>query len=229
MLQQNSVRFATVVVGGSAKNHGNAAKPGKRRGPKVTGNEIVKPGNILIKQRWWIEKDKQWHGGFNVHRGGKGTLNALIKGKVLYYYDTNEKKKYISVVPLNEDPRDYMRAYFTPSQIYRKSHDRSIKRITLDSKLNVNRKNKELNQIRNTQLNYINKIEHIPMELIIQHESDQRFKDENFSILTKQSDKLNNIKPIFEEEQINYALNRNLEFEYDKEKAMEVNKAKEQQ
>eukprot|EP00483_Globobulimina_turgida_P009234 UN09253 len=118
-LHQHSCRFATVVVGGSAKNHGGGSLPRKRRGPKVTGNELVEKGNILVKQRWWLEKDKIWHGGFNVHRGQKGILNAMIKGRVLYYYDTNEKKKYVSVVPEDEDPRDYMRPFYTPRQIYR--------------------------------------------------------------------------------------------------------------
>ena len=41
----------------------------------------------------WIEPERKWHGGFNVNRGKKGQLNAGVPGRVLYYYDTKQKKK----------------------------------------------------------------------------------------------------------------------------------------
>lgn len=211
-LFEHSCRFATVVVGGSAKNHGGGSLPGKRRGPKVTGNELVESGNILVRQRWWLEQDKLWHGGFNVIRGEKGTLNALIKGRVLYYYDTNTKKKYVSVVPQDEDPRDYMRPFYTPIEIFKMSKERARRRVKLDSSVNVNKKNKEINELRNVQLNYVNQIEHIPLELIMNHELDQRFKDSSFKQLCDQTNKLSETKPVFEDEQLEYAVNNELEF-----------------
>lgn len=217
-LLKQSYRFATVVVGGSAKNHGGGSLPGKRRGPKVTGNELVEAGNILVRQRWWLEKDKLWHGGFNVIRGDKGTLNALIKGRVLYYYDTNTKKKYVSVIPQNEDPRDYMRPFYTPIEIFKMSKERTKRRIKLDSSVNVNKKNKEINELRNVQLNYINQIEHIPLELIMNHEIDQRFKDSSFKQLCDQTNKLSEIEPVFEHEQLQYAVNNQLQFNPDSKK-----------
>ena len=220
-LLEHSCRFATVVVGGSAKNHGGGSLPRKRRGPKVTGNELVEPGNILVRQRWWLEKDKLWYGGFNVIRGGKGTLNALIKGRVLYYYDTNEKRKYVSVVPEDEDPRDYMRPFYRPFEIFKMAKERAIRRVKLDSSVNVNKKNKEMNELRNVQLNYINQIEHIPMELIINHEMDQRFKDNSFKKLCHQTDKLSDTQPVFEKEQIQYALNNKLQFEPEQEELLQ--------
>ena len=216
-LTHHSCRFATVVVGGSAKNHRGGSLPRKRRGPKVTGNQLVDKGNILVKQRWWLEPDKLWYGGFNVHRGGKGILNAAIKGRVLYYYDTNTKKKYVSVVPEDEDPRDYMRPFYTPREIYSMARERCVRIVKLDASVNVHKKNKEINELRSTQLNYINQIEHIPLELIMNHELDPRFKDESFNTLCEKSDVLADIEPVFEQEQIRYALNKNLEFEKDRE------------
>eukprot|EP01083_Nonionella_stella_P300184 1023382_1 len=221
-LHVHSNRFATVVVGGSAKNHGSGALPRKRRGPKVTGNELVNAGAILVKQRWWLERDKLWYGGFNVYRGKKGILNALVKGRVLYYYDTNEKKKYVSVVPEEEDPRDYMRPYYTPREIYQMAKSRAVRRVRLDCSVNVNKKNKEMNELRNTQLNYINQIEHIPIELICNHETDHRFRKHSFSQLCEQTEKLNNVKPVFEKEQIKYAINNKLQFEMDEEQRAQI-------
>ena len=205
--------FATVVVGGSARNHGSGSLPRKRRGPKVTGNETVNPGAILVKQKWWLEPDKLWYGGFNVHRGNKGILNAAIRGSVLYYYDTNEKKKYVSVVPEGEDPRSYMRPFYDPATIYKMAKERARRMVKLDASLNVNKKNKQMNEVRNTQLGYLNQIEHIPMELILKHEMDARFKETSFEKLCKESEKLSDIKPEFEEEQIEFALRNKLKFD----------------
>lgn len=88
-----SKRFATVVVSGSSKNQGKAKCPGKRRGPKKTASQKVSWDDVLIKQRTWIEPERKWFGGFNVNRGRKGFLNAGVRGRVLYYYDTKQKKK----------------------------------------------------------------------------------------------------------------------------------------
>merc|ERR1719499_2610720 len=95
--------------------------------------------------------------------------------------------------------------------------ERSVRRVKLDSSVNVHKKNKEINELRSTQLNYINQIEHIPLELIMNHELDPRFKDESFNTLCEKSEALTDIEPVFEQEQIRYALNKNLEFEKDRE------------
>jgi large subunit ribosomal protein L27 len=66
----------------------------KRLGVKKYGGEVVKAGNILIRQR-----GTKIHPGKNVGRGGDDTLFALIDGKVVFepYYRT---KKKVSVYPV---------------------------------------------------------------------------------------------------------------------------------
>ena len=61
------------------------------------------------------------------------------------------------------------------------------------------------------------------MELILNHELDPRFKETSFNKLCDQTDKLNDIEPIYEQEQIEFAARNKLKFEYDAE-GMEQNK-----
>merc|ERR1712087_639846 len=144
---------------------------------------------------------------------GKGHLNAAIKGRVLYYYDTNEKKKYVSVVPEDEDPRDYMRPYYTPTELYATAKERAVRRVRMDANVNAHAKNKRMSELRHTQMQYVNQIEHIPMELIMQHELDPRFKDESLHKLVQETEKLEEVTPVFEEQQMHYALRNKLNFE----------------
>ncbi|MCK9226106.1 MAG: 50S ribosomal protein L27 [Candidatus Muirbacterium halophilum] len=67
---------------------------GRRLGVKKYGGEIVKAGNILIRQR-----GTKIHPGKNVGKGSDDTLFALIEGKVVFepYYRT---KKKVSVYPV---------------------------------------------------------------------------------------------------------------------------------
>ncbi len=65
----------------------------KRLGVKKYGGQVVKAGNILIRQR-----GTKVHPGNNVGRGSDDTLFALVEGVVTFErYGKNRKK--ISVYP----------------------------------------------------------------------------------------------------------------------------------
>lgn len=51
----------------------------KRLGVKIFGNQAVKIGNVIIKQR-----GTKWHPGKNVLRGSDDTLYAKIAGTVKF-------------------------------------------------------------------------------------------------------------------------------------------------
>ncbi len=64
----------------------------KRLGVKKYGGEIVRAGNIIIRQR-----GTQFHPGSNVGMGNDHTLFSLIDGQVKF--EGNDKKKRVSVYP----------------------------------------------------------------------------------------------------------------------------------
>ncbi len=66
----------------------------KRLGVKVFGGQIVKAGNIIIRQR-----GTKFHPGLNVGRGGDDTLFALIDGIVKFERKDRERLK-VSVYPI---------------------------------------------------------------------------------------------------------------------------------
>ena len=66
----------------------------KRLGVKKFGGEIVKAGNILVRQR-----GTKHNPGLNVGIGKDDTLYALIDGKVVFT-KKRENKSYVSVEPL---------------------------------------------------------------------------------------------------------------------------------
>ncbi len=68
---------------------------GKRLGIKRFDSQIVKAGNIIVRQR-----GTKYLPGFNVKRSKDDTLIALIDGRVKFEY-VSKKKKRISVYPLN--------------------------------------------------------------------------------------------------------------------------------
>lgn len=68
----------------------------QRLGVKRYGGQIVKAGNILIRQR-----GTKVHPGNNVGRGSDDTLFALINGIVTFEHYGKSKKK-ISVYPAPE-------------------------------------------------------------------------------------------------------------------------------
>ncbi|MDD5772479.1 MAG: 50S ribosomal protein L27 [bacterium] len=83
--------MATKKSSGSARNGRDSA--GKRLGPKKFGGEIVKAGNILVRQR-----GTKYHPGLNVGIGRDDTLFALVDGLVKYV--VRGKKKLINITPV---------------------------------------------------------------------------------------------------------------------------------
>lgn len=66
----------------------------QRLGVKRYGGQVVKAGNILIRQR-----GTKVHPGNNVGRGSDDTLFALIDGVVTFEHKTRSQKK-VSVYPV---------------------------------------------------------------------------------------------------------------------------------
>ncbi|MBF2034722.1 MAG: 50S ribosomal protein L27 [Leptolyngbyaceae cyanobacterium T60_A2020_046] len=66
----------------------------KRLGVKRYGGEVVRAGNILIRQR-----GTKVHPGNNVGRGGDDTLFALVDGIVTFERQGKSRKK-VSVYPV---------------------------------------------------------------------------------------------------------------------------------
>ena len=77
-------------AGGSSRNGRDSA--GKRLGIKKYGGEIVKAGNILVRQR-----GAHFHAGANVGMGVDFTLFALTDGRVQF---KRSQKQTVSVVPV---------------------------------------------------------------------------------------------------------------------------------
>ncbi len=78
-------------AGGSSRNGRDSA--GQRRGVKRFGGQIVKSGNILVRQL-----GTKIHPGTNVGCGRDYTLFALVDG-VVTYEDFGKNKKRVSVYP----------------------------------------------------------------------------------------------------------------------------------
>ena len=81
--------MATKKAGGSSKN-GRDSK-GRRLGVKMYGDQIVNPGNIIVRQRGTIH-----NAGENVGMGKDHTLFALADGIVKFTKKRNNKS-YVSV------------------------------------------------------------------------------------------------------------------------------------
>ncbi|RMG53788.1 MAG: 50S ribosomal protein L27 [Gammaproteobacteria bacterium] len=77
---------------GSSRNGRDSIS--KRLGVKRFGGEIVRAGNILVRQR-----GTRFHAGTNVGIGKDHTLFALTDGKVVFETKGPKKRKQISVVP----------------------------------------------------------------------------------------------------------------------------------
>ncbi len=78
-------------AGGSTKNGRDSIS--KRLGIKRYGNQKVKAGNIIIKQR-----GTKYHAGKNVKCGKDYTLYSIKKGIVKFEIKGIKKKKIISVI-----------------------------------------------------------------------------------------------------------------------------------
>ncbi len=65
----------------------------KRLGVKKYGGQVVRAGNIIVRQR-----GTKFHPGENVGRGGDDTLFALADGKVAFRTRSGGRK-YVSIDP----------------------------------------------------------------------------------------------------------------------------------
>ncbi len=79
-------------AGGSSRNGRDSA--GQRRGVKRFGGQVVKAGNILVRQLGTVI-----HPGTNVGCGRDYTLFAKIEG-VVTYEDFGKNKKRVSIYPV---------------------------------------------------------------------------------------------------------------------------------
>ncbi len=80
-------------AGGSTRNGRDSHA--KRLGVKHFGGEVVKAGNILVRQR-----GTRFHPGTNVGCGKDHTLFAKIDGQVLFERKGPMQRKHVSIVPL---------------------------------------------------------------------------------------------------------------------------------
>jgi large subunit ribosomal protein L27 len=79
-------------AGGSSRNGRDTA--GRRLGIKKFGDEIVIPGNILVRQR-----GTKWHPGTGVGLGKDHTIFATIAGKV-QFRASKKGRTLVSVKPV---------------------------------------------------------------------------------------------------------------------------------
>ncbi|MBX7145496.1 MAG: 50S ribosomal protein L27 [Oligoflexia bacterium] len=79
-------------AGGSSRNGRDSR--GKRLGIKRFGGEVVKAGNILVRQR-----GSTYYAGVNVGTGRDYTLFALVDGKVEF---KQGQRQTISIVPIEQ-------------------------------------------------------------------------------------------------------------------------------
>jgi large subunit ribosomal protein L27 len=77
--------------GGSSRNGRDSAA--QRLGVKKFGGEIVRSGNILVRQR-----GTRIHPGMNVQRGRDDTLFAVADGVVKYDFVRKGRKR-VNVIP----------------------------------------------------------------------------------------------------------------------------------
>ena len=78
-------------AGGSSRNGRDSE--GRRLGVKKYGDEIVVPGNILVRQR-----GTKFHPGANVGIGRDHTLFAKSEGKVKFLHKSNGRT-FVAVEP----------------------------------------------------------------------------------------------------------------------------------
>ena len=83
--------MATKKAGGTTKNGRDSA--GRRLGVKRYGDQLVKPGNIIVRQR-----GTKIHPGNNVGMGKDHSIFSIIKGKV-EFKKTKSDRTYVSVKP----------------------------------------------------------------------------------------------------------------------------------
>lgn len=83
-------------AGGSTRNGRDSES--KRLGVKRYGGQLVKAGNILMRQR-----GTKFHAGVNVGIGKDHTLFALIDGTVRFVEKGLPKRKFVVVDPVSSE------------------------------------------------------------------------------------------------------------------------------
>lgn len=78
-------------AGGSSRNGRDTE--GRRLGVKKFGDQIVIPGNIIIRQR-----GTKYHPGKNVGMGKDHTIFAVVEGRVKFHFSRNGRQL-VSVEP----------------------------------------------------------------------------------------------------------------------------------
>ncbi|MES9851610.1 MAG: 50S ribosomal protein L27 [Candidatus Thiodiazotropha sp. L084R] len=78
-------------AGGSTRNGRDSES--KRLGVKIYGDQAIKAGNIIVRQR-----GTQFHNGVNVGIGKDHTLFAKADGTVKFEVKGPRNRKYVSVV-----------------------------------------------------------------------------------------------------------------------------------
>jgi len=79
-------------AGGSTRNGRDSHS--KRLGVKRFGGELVKAGNILVRQR-----GTNFHPGTNVDIGSDDTLFATVDGTVVFEIKGPKKRRFVSITP----------------------------------------------------------------------------------------------------------------------------------
>ncbi len=79
--------------GASSSRNGRDSNP-QMLGVKRYGGEVIKAGNIIVRQR-----GTRIHPGENVGKGSDDTLFALIEGRVTFKVSYNNRKL-VSVLPV---------------------------------------------------------------------------------------------------------------------------------
>ncbi len=83
--------MATKKAGGSTRNGRDSES--KRLGVKKYGGQIVRSGNILVRQR-----GTKFHPGIGVRRGSDDTLFAIVDGQVRFKVKGRLQHTYVEVL-----------------------------------------------------------------------------------------------------------------------------------
>ena len=81
---------------GAGSSRNGRESESKRLGVKIFGGEIVKAGNIIVRQRGTVHNP-----GNNVGIGRDHTLFALIDGTV-QFKKVRKERSFVSVIPVTE-------------------------------------------------------------------------------------------------------------------------------
>ncbi len=81
---------------GAGSSRNGRESESKRLGVKKYGGEVVKAGNIIVRQRGTVHNP-----GENVGMGKDHTLFALIDGKV-DFRKKKDNKSFVSILPIEE-------------------------------------------------------------------------------------------------------------------------------